>query len=333
MRAFLFVTLAFVAVQVTGFADAKASEPPACSGTDIVAEQLDAGDAVFKSAVEASKAIENDGAVLWKLEMSGKPASYLFGTMHSTDARLTRLSPAVEQAIAAVDTVALELTSGSDAEMVGLMMKSPGTFFYTDGKTLADALSADRLGKLRTSMSGTGMPVDTLKPWMASMLLAVSECERTRMAAQLPVLDSVIEARAKSLGKNTVALESVELQVSAMSELPMDDQIPQLRMAIDLYQRADDLSETIKRLYIQRKIGLVWTMNLALAQKSGVSKERFRAFEQSLIVKRNRGMAQKAFALMERGPMLIAVGALHLVGKTGLVALAREAGYTATPIE
>jgi uncharacterized protein YbaP (TraB family) len=328
--AFLAATLA----GLTGLAPATsaAKGPPVCTGTDMVAERLAADDPIMREAVKAAKAIPNDGAVLWKLEKDGKPTSYLFGTIHSTDPRVTRLTPELASAIADVDTVALELTKGSEQDMVRLMMSAPGTFFFTDGTSLGDKLSAERIGKLRKAVAGTGLPIDNLRPWMASMMLAVSACERRRMGAAIPVLDSAVEARARKLGKTVVALESVELQVNAMSGLPMADQIPQLQLAIDLYDRADDLGETIKRLYLDRRIGLVWTMNLAIARERGISEDRFKAFETALIDQRNRDMAAKALAMMETKPVLVAVGALHLVGKSGLVALAKEAGFTATPL-
>jgi hypothetical protein len=37
--------------------------------------------------------------------------------------------------------------------------------------------------------------------------------------------------------------------------------------------------------------------------------------------------------MLQEGGVFIAVGALHLTGKRGLVALMREAGYTVTAIE
>jgi uncharacterized protein YbaP (TraB family) len=44
-------------------------------------------------------------------------------------------------------------------------------------------------------------------------------------------------------------------------------------------------------------------------------------------------MRDKAVEALAEGGVLIAVGALHLPGKQGLVALFREAGYTLTPVE
>jgi hypothetical protein len=65
----------------------------------------------------------------------------------------------------------------------------------------------------------------------------------------------------------------------------------------------------------------------------GVSPQAFKSAEQSLVFARNLGMRDKAVEALAEGGVLIAVGALHLPGKQGLVALFREAGYTLTPVE
>ncbi len=44
-------------------------------------------------------------------------------------------------------------------------------------------------------------------------------------------------------------------------------------------------------------------------------------------------MCDGALPHLDKGGAFIAVGALHLPGKTGLVSLLREAGYTLTAIE
>jgi len=58
-----------------------------------------------------------------------------------------------------------------------------------------------------------------------------------------------------------------------------------------------------------------------------------KGLKQELIVKRNRKMRTRVLPLLGRGGVFIGVGALHLVGEDGLVALIRKAGYLVEPIE
>jgi uncharacterized protein YbaP (TraB family) len=55
-------------------------------------------------------------------------------------------------------------------------------------------------------------------------------------------------------------------------------------------------------------------------------------FEEELIDKRNKRMAERSKPLIDKGNAFIAVGALHLPGKTGLVELLRSAGYKVIPV-
>ena len=70
-----------------------------------------------------------------------------------------------------------------------------------------------------------------------------------------------------------------------------------------------------------------------LAKQVGIGNDAFAGFQEKLLTDRNIKMRATAEPLLEQGRVFIAIGALHLPGKQGLVALLREAGYTVTPIE
>jgi uncharacterized protein YbaP (TraB family) len=106
-----------------------------------------------------------------------------------------------------------------------------------------------------------------------------------------------------------------------------------LRASLKYYDRADDLVETMVRLYLDRRMGALWGFQVALAAKAGVSQSSFAGFRQALIVDRNQRMRDAALGYLEKGRAFIAVGALHLPESTGLVALLRAAGYTLMAVE
>ncbi|HEV3043732.1 MAG TPA: TraB/GumN family protein, partial [Roseiarcus sp.] len=56
------------------------------------------------------------------------------------------------------------------------------------------------------------------------------------------------------------------------------------------------------------------------------------AFSVLLLRERNHVMVDRAKPLIEAGGAFIAVGAFHLSGKDGLVALLRGDGFTLTPL-
>ena len=71
------------------------AEIPACTGSDMLADLATrrSGAGSQRSASEAAATLNGKG-LLWKLEKTGQQPSFLFGTMHMTDPRVTRLTPA-----------------------------------------------------------------------------------------------------------------------------------------------------------------------------------------------------------------------------------------------
>ncbi|MGZ5915114.1 MAG: TraB/GumN family protein, partial [Hyphomicrobium sp.] len=82
-----------------------------------------------------------------------------------------------------------------------------------------------------------------------------------------------------------------------------------------------------------RKISAAMPFQIALAKHVGIGDDAFAGFQEKLLTERNVKMRATAQPLLEQGGVFIAIGALHLPGKQGLIALLREAGYTVTPIE
>ena len=59
----------------------------------------------------------------------------------------------------------------------------------------------------------------------------------------------------------------------------------------------------------------------------------YAAFEQAMIVERNKTMIKNAEPIIGAGSAFIAVGALHLPGPEGLIELLRRAGHTVSAVD
>jgi uncharacterized protein YbaP (TraB family) len=106
-----------------------------------------------------------------------------------------------------------------------------------------------------------------------------------------------------------------------------------LKMSLKFYDRSEDLMETMVRRYLSRDIGVIWPFQMELARGAGFSPEAFKTFEEQMVSVRNRRMRDAAVPLLREGGTFVAVGALHLPGKLGLVELFRDAGFTVTAID
>jgi uncharacterized protein YbaP (TraB family) len=292
--------------------------------------------ASYQAIMDESRQTSNTDAILWKIEKPGIAPSYLMGTMHLTDPRIAQLPDKAKDAIAHAKSVALEVADLSDTAVAAAMAKAQGLLVYTDGTTLTAQLSDDEFKKVQQVVTKAGMPEASavvLKPWLISMLLATSDCERKQVASGAKVLDLKVEAEAQKDGLTVTGLETIEKQLSALASIPNDQQIAMLKVGLKYADRSDDLMETLVQMYLKRQIGAAMPFQLALAAEAGVPASAFDGFKKILLIDRNAGMRDAALPLLDKGNAFIAVGALHLVGPAGLVALFRERGYTVTAAE
>lgn len=331
----------FASVSAPAFAE-PATPPPAatapdqCGGKDMIAELATSDPKAHQRILDDAAKIENGEALLWKIEKSGVPPSYLFGTIHMADTRVTALPEKVRAALSASKTIAVEIADMSDQGMMAAMTKTPELLAYSDGTTLPSQLTPDEFEKVQKLATKVGMPAEAttvLRPWLISMLLALSDCNRAQLDAGKKALDTLIENDAKAAGARIVGLETAESQLAAMASIPNDKQVLILKAGLAYADRTDDMIETLVQLYLSRKIAATMPFQLVLAEKIGIAASAYDEFIKILVTDRNAKMRDGAKPLLDEGGAFIAVGSLHLPGKDGLVALLRDAGYTVTPAE
>lgn len=315
---------------------AEANDAASCQGRDMLPELAALDPLTYERILSVAAKTENANAVLWKIEKPGVEPSHLFATVHLTDPRVTTLSEKVRDALEHSKTVALEAADLSPTATASALAVATKSTLFAEGQSLDALLSPDEFAQVKSTVDRAGLPADTarlFRPWIVTMLIAASDCERKKIQGGEPVLDMKLGDEAKSRGIEVVGLETIEEQLQAMASLPDQQQLGMLRAGLRYADRNNDLVETMVRFYLDRRIGATWPFQLALAAKTGISPDSFAGFEDTLIIERNKRLRDRALPYIDRGGAFIAVGALHLTGKSGLVALLRQSGYTVTAIE
>jgi len=334
--AFAFLSIVLLMPGIACAAPEKAALP-ACSGRDLLAEMKTSDPAGYAKIRTAADAVPNTGALLWRIEGKGAPVSYLFGTIHSTDARVTALSPAVTAAFNAARTIALEYIDGaSEPGQPSLEQLVAAKGFYAGGNGLKDVLTSAEMATLGKAIAAEGIPEDAahlLRPWFAAFALALPACERERVAAGLLPLDKRLERDGAAQGKQLVGLETMAFQINAISGLSEDVQVSLLKATVATIELRDDALEVMHRSYLGRDLGTSLPFTRHIVERAGHDAAGVDALERDIATKRNYGMRDAARPLLQRGGAFIAVGAMHLLGKEGLVELFRADGYTVTPVE
>ena len=332
----VFWILTLVVVSWPSASFAKKKTESVCVGQNMLPEFRQRDPEAFDRIVATSQSSPNDGAVFWRVDREGLEPSYLLGTLHLTDKRVTTLSQAVKGALSNSKVVALEVADLSAAATAAAIVKAKDLIIFTDGTRLDRLLSREEFDLAKKQLATIGLPAiaaPVLKPWVVSMALAVSACERKQIQSGRLVLDMVIATEARKKKIPVVGLETIKSQLNALSSISIAEQLKLLRTSLAYVDRANDLAETLVELYMQRRIGLALPLQTYLAKKARINVDEFGEFQSKILIKRNREMRVKALPLLAKGGAFIAVGALHLVGEDGLVALIRNAGYAVTPVE
>jgi hypothetical protein len=316
-----------------------AAQATQCGGINMLDELKASDPALFDEVRKAAAATINARKVLWKIEQPDKPdraASHLFGTIHLTDDRVQALPPRVKEAMLIARRIAIEVDDLNPRRINEAMKSILPQVTLADGGRLEKLLTAKELQRARQSLARSTLPPDILarvRPWVANVMLATTDCERSRILGGKLPMDQEIAFQAENRGIGTMGLETVELQMQALASMPDADQLAILKAQLSIQDRANDMTETLVQLYLARDLGAIWPLQVALAKKAGVDAKSFESYRDTLLTLRNKRMRDRAHIHLLRGGIFIAVGALHLVGPTGMVKLFEEFGYKLTAVE
>ena len=312
------------------FATGQARAATECSGRDMSAELAGSDPRTVERMEAEAAAVPNGKGLLWRIERPGVAPSWLFGTMHMSDPRVVTLPAAAQAAFDRAGTVVIETTDILDEKKMGAaLLARPELMMFTDASTLPGMLSDADRAVVEAGLAKRGIPLASvikMKPWMLSALVSLPACELVRKTAGAPVLDVKLANEAEAAGKQVAGLESMVEQLEAMASLPMQFHLQGLVEVLRLGDRIEDVMETMVQLYLAGETGMFLPFFHA-ALPSGGDEEGYAAFQEAMIDVRNRTMAEGATPLIEKGGAFIAVGALHLAGEGGLVALLRQRGF------
>jgi hypothetical protein len=258
---------------------------------------------------------------IWKVQ-SGPRVMYVAGSVHALSADVYPLSPAFTQAYEASDTLLEEI----DLETAGLLTLGPmllSRAMYQDGRTFDKAVSKETLDLVTAHLKGMPMAAELIrpmKPWMVMLMLSAIQMQQAGLDPNLG-LDKHFFDRAKADKKTVVGLETAESQIDRFDKMPEALQEQLLRNTLDeITMQKGELATIIS----------AWRRGDSAALERDVMSglKKYPAVYQSLIVERNNNwMPQLEKCLARTTPCMVVVGAAHVVGPDGLLALLRRKGY------
>ena len=255
--------------------------------------------------------------LLWKIERNGQAPSYVFGTIHSEDPRVINLAKPVQNVFDGAKTFVMEAVIDADA-----MQAMSKAMLFNDGRALKDVVSTSTYGKAVSALSDYGLPeaaVQLMQPWALAITLSTPK-PKTGL-----ILDLLLMQQATAQGKQTAGLESVDEQVGIFAKLPMREQVIMLEDTLQHLGKLEQVLASMHNAYLARDLGKLERISaeqLALGNRALGEK-----LMRQLIDERNTRMVSRMEPYLKKGQAFIAIGALHLPGKAGVLNLLAQKGY------
>ena len=259
---------------------------------------------------------------LWTVSAPGAPPSYLMGSLHVLTPDYYPLSPRIEEAFTTSKVLITEADIddvNNPATLMGLMGKA----LLTDGRTLDQVIAPDLHKQVLERASKAGLPpvaVQRMKPWMVALALTGPALQAQGFHAEYGI-DKHFFDRAKKVGNERRALETVAFQFDRMDQMSATEQEALLRSTIE---DIDNQTNNVKTMADAWARGNTEVLEKLLLPTMKTSPDLYKR----MLVDRNASwVAAVETCIKQKESCFVVVGAAHLVGPDSLVAMLQKQGY------
>jgi uncharacterized protein len=259
--------------------------------------------------------VPTERQLLW--EISGKDLakpSYLYGTIHIACANEISPSAIFKQKFNSTQQLYLELDF-DDPNMIGNLM---GGMVLPPGKTLRSYLKPkDYAAVAKFFETSLKLPLDqlnTIKPlFLESMAIP------SMLTCPIGSWESNLTQLAQERKLPVEGLETVQEQVAVFDKIPLEAQVQSL---LELARNPAKSKKELQSLSSQYRSQDLSQMAMAFGKDP-----MLRPYENAFLGDRNRRWIPRILRVAKEKPTFFAVGAGHLGGKDGVIALLRRSGY------
>ncbi len=255
---------------------------------------------------------------LWEIK-GDRATSYLFGTIHLPDERVTTLHPSVEEAFKASEYVYTEIPLDTSD-----LLSQTNYLMLSGDQTLADIVETDLLERINNIVKEIN-PILTIDPFIKFKAWALATSlpllEQQLMNPGILPLDAQLYQRAGNEGKGTGGLETMQEQLSYFDNLTRDEELKMLRDTVEFMEQAGtqekNIAEEFIQYYMQGDVDAFGDLMVKYVKEDEFSKD----FMKKILHDRNIIMADRIQAKLKKNPSrsyFFAIGAGHFWGSTGI---------------
>lgn len=282
-----------------------------------------------------SSVLSAQAQLLWKVSGKGlEQPSYIMGTHHLAPLSIKDSIVGMKQALAETKQVVGEVTM-SEMQNPTTIAKTMKELMLTTSDTTFQSLFTPEEYQMINTYSKENLKFDIalmpkLKPvFLSNNLTVVLYMKHVGGFNQQEQLDSYFQTQALASGKKVSGLETMDFQFNLLfNGTSLKRQAEQLLcMLNDVDAYIDDLKRVTAAYNAQNLEAMTQIMN----QRRNNQCDPLPGEMEALLDNRNKQWAEKLPTIMKTDPTLVVVGAGHLLGECGLLALLKKQGYTVEP--
>lgn len=275
----------------------------------------------LSNAVGQELATAKKSHVMWRVDADSSTV-FLLGSVHALPSSVYPLDSIIEATFDSCSRLALELDLGANArQSMQLSLMSRG--MYSGKSVLKENVSPETYDLLTSRLESQGMDVrlfSRFKPWVIGMFVVAFSMKEAGLEAEHG-LDLHFQRRAEQRKVDVVGLETVDDQIAVFDSMSPSAQEEFLRQQL--------LGDTSAIVALRQVVDAWRAADLpALESLLTATRESPELYER-MVIRRNRNWVTRIEQfLAERRRTMVVVGALHLLGRDGLVELLRARGYS-----
>ena len=267
--------------------------------------------------------------LLWKVSGNGlKHPSYLFGTHHLISIQFLDSVPGLFKAFNNCDVMVSEMMMNN----IDATAKIQQAAIMPNHVKINDLLNDDEYklvdNELKSVLKFGLKDVSIMNP---SLILTMYEMEIYKKLTGFKdesQSDSYFQLVAAEKGKKIIGLETVDQQIAILFN--NNNLERQADILVETVQKKDSILNEMIQLNKLYKVGKIEKL-IDLSKRKGNITDMTDEEYAKLVDNRNADWMTKLPGLFKESSCFVAVGAMHLGGKKGLIKLLKKEGYKVTP--
>jgi uncharacterized protein YbaP (TraB family) len=262
---------------------------------------------------------------LWQISKPGVADSYVLGTIHIADPRIAAIPPPALDALGRTRLLAMELIPEMAADSA--LIEQEG---FDDGRRLAPLLGTDAYAQLRLELAAAQIPdrtIERMKPWAALMRIS-----RAPPRDDAVSLDEQLFNAARLRRMQITSLEWVDEQIAAFDTIPLDSQVALLKHVLAHRDAVAAESGAAVDAWLRGDLAALARVDEHIDARYPGMGFHYRQLRKHIIEGRTVLMHHRLFMPLRSGGVFVAVGASHLHGERGLLAMLQRDGFRVTRI-